>query len=355
MRKSDRYWAGLSTDLVIEQDMMAAVKGKGGLTRGRGLDESTRSIWLGNVTECATISAALTELVGGRKTVDHVEFTRARMKRDAEDLEKLMGFFKINNPFRFSDTARLVSLSSGTVANDGDGVNCDIAGDVGMQISQTWQDMNYSEIILRKNQTVKTLASVHNVMKLGDKFGEIDANRLFQRLVLMAHTNRSLDIQSVFNYELPVFPAALFKNGLMRKPDKPSLFRESCAGFTSATPNQCVALQYVVDGGCLLRKVRWVKGSPFAVVVTNYSTFIAKHFGSSVSIVFDGYSSIPTTKDHEHSRRVSKVSRIAPEVQVDINGIVVYEQEAFFADATNKQQFVNMLARHLETCGFSIK
>ena len=32
MRKSDRYWAGLSTDLVIEQDMMAAVKGKGGLT-----------------------------------------------------------------------------------------------------------------------------------------------------------------------------------------------------------------------------------------------------------------------------------------------------------------------------------
>jgi len=193
-----------------------------------------------------------------------------------------------------------VSLSSGTVANDGDGVNCDIAGDVGMQISQTWQDMNYSEIILRKNQTVKTLASVHNVMKLGDKFGEIDANRLFQRLVLMAHTNRSLDIQSVFNYELTVFPAALFKNGLMRKPDKPSLFRESCAGFTSATPNQCVALQYVVDGGCLLRKVRWVKGSPFAVVVTNYSTFIAKHFGSSVSIVFDGYSSIPTTKDHEH-------------------------------------------------------
>lgn len=44
-------------------------------------------------------------------------------------------------------TARLVSLSSGTVANDGDGVNCDIAGDVGMQILQTWQDMNYSEII----------------------------------------------------------------------------------------------------------------------------------------------------------------------------------------------------------------
>ena len=186
-------------------------------------------------------------------------------------------------------------------------------------------------------------------MKLGDKFGEIDANRLFQRLVLMAHTNRSLDIQSVFNYELTVFPAALFKNGLMRKPDKPSLFRESCAAFTSATPNQSVALQYVVDDGCLLRKVRWVKGSPFAVVVTNYSRFIAKHFGSSVSMVFDGYSSISTMKDHEHSRRV------APEVQVDINGIVVYEQEAFFANATNKQQFVNMLARHLETCGFSIK
>ena len=36
LRRSDRYWAGLSTDLVIEQVLMRSVKTSGGLIRGRG-------------------------------------------------------------------------------------------------------------------------------------------------------------------------------------------------------------------------------------------------------------------------------------------------------------------------------
>ena len=37
IRRSDRYWAGLSSDLVIEQVLMRSVKTKGILTRGRGV------------------------------------------------------------------------------------------------------------------------------------------------------------------------------------------------------------------------------------------------------------------------------------------------------------------------------
>ena len=40
IRRSDRYWAGLSSDLVIEQTLMRTMKTTGGLTRGRGMDES---------------------------------------------------------------------------------------------------------------------------------------------------------------------------------------------------------------------------------------------------------------------------------------------------------------------------
>ena len=36
VRRSDRFWAGLSLDLVIEQMLMRSVKSTGGLTRGRG-------------------------------------------------------------------------------------------------------------------------------------------------------------------------------------------------------------------------------------------------------------------------------------------------------------------------------
>lgn len=46
IRRSDRYWAGLSTDLVIEQSLMRSLKTTGGLTRGRGLTETQRAQWL---------------------------------------------------------------------------------------------------------------------------------------------------------------------------------------------------------------------------------------------------------------------------------------------------------------------
>ena len=46
VRRSNRYWAGLSSDLIIEQVLMRSVKTSGGLTRGRGMNELQRSIWL---------------------------------------------------------------------------------------------------------------------------------------------------------------------------------------------------------------------------------------------------------------------------------------------------------------------
>ena len=38
--RSDRYWAGLAPDLVIEQVLMKSLKSSGGLTHGRGMDDS---------------------------------------------------------------------------------------------------------------------------------------------------------------------------------------------------------------------------------------------------------------------------------------------------------------------------
>ena len=40
VRRSDRYWAGLSTDLLIEQVLMRSIKTHRGLTRGKGMTET---------------------------------------------------------------------------------------------------------------------------------------------------------------------------------------------------------------------------------------------------------------------------------------------------------------------------
>jgi len=46
VRRSNRYWAALLTDRLIEHIMMKALKGRGGLTHGRGITESVRLLWV---------------------------------------------------------------------------------------------------------------------------------------------------------------------------------------------------------------------------------------------------------------------------------------------------------------------
>jgi len=41
---------------VIEVKMMRSIKGHGGLTRGRGIHETVRTVWVNTVRECDTDS-----------------------------------------------------------------------------------------------------------------------------------------------------------------------------------------------------------------------------------------------------------------------------------------------------------
>ena len=56
LRRSDCFWAGLSSDLVTEQVLIRSVKTTGGLTRGRGMDESQWASWLLSMLACAEIN-----------------------------------------------------------------------------------------------------------------------------------------------------------------------------------------------------------------------------------------------------------------------------------------------------------
>ena len=65
-RRSNRFWAGLSTDLMIEQVLMRSVKTSGGLTRGKGLSETQRLVWLMSMPACAEVNDAMPTLTGVR-------------------------------------------------------------------------------------------------------------------------------------------------------------------------------------------------------------------------------------------------------------------------------------------------
>ncbi|KAK7508145.1 hypothetical protein BaRGS_00000384 [Batillaria attramentaria] len=69
IRRSDRFWAGLSSDLIIEQVLMGSLKSTGGLTRGTGMGEEERFVWLLGMPACTEIRAAMQHLTDNAKVV----------------------------------------------------------------------------------------------------------------------------------------------------------------------------------------------------------------------------------------------------------------------------------------------
>ena len=64
VRRSERQWVGLWTDIVIEQVQICSLKSGGGLTRGRGMIESVRQQLLYSTQACPAIHDAMTSLAG---------------------------------------------------------------------------------------------------------------------------------------------------------------------------------------------------------------------------------------------------------------------------------------------------
>ena len=82
IRRSEKNWAGLSTDLIIEQVLMHSVKIRGGLIYGRGFSESHRTQWLLSMPTCSEDNLAMQTLWGvGYVTSKHdKDVAKARQK-----------------------------------------------------------------------------------------------------------------------------------------------------------------------------------------------------------------------------------------------------------------------------------
>ena len=95
IRRTDNYWAGIFPDLCIEQVLMGSIKSVGGLTRGRGFDDSTSLVWLLSMPTCAEIHKAIEEVCDANDTgVDvHKDLSKARLHRDAKDMQSIIYFF----------------------------------------------------------------------------------------------------------------------------------------------------------------------------------------------------------------------------------------------------------------------
>ena len=105
---------------------MRSVKLRGGLTRGRGVEEGTRQLWAMSLNDAAALHQAMNQLAGStiKTTEQHVDLGHSRCIRDQEDWKRFKTWLLMRNPFEYNDT-NLHSLASGFVSFSGkDEVNC---------------------------------------------------------------------------------------------------------------------------------------------------------------------------------------------------------------------------------------
>lgn len=101
VRRSERFWAGLGSDLVIEQVLMRSIKCRGGLTRGSGLTEIQQATWLKSMPVCSLYNIAMQEYtkVSFETSEQHKEVGESRRSRDIKDFQKVLKCIKPISPF----------------------------------------------------------------------------------------------------------------------------------------------------------------------------------------------------------------------------------------------------------------
>ena len=80
------------SDLGIEQSLMRSIKSRGGLTRGRGMTENVRDLWVMSLSSSASIQNALEDLTGARQlsNLEHVELGKSRKMLDCDHYCKVV-------------------------------------------------------------------------------------------------------------------------------------------------------------------------------------------------------------------------------------------------------------------------
>ena len=81
-------WAGVWSDMTIEQTLMRSIKSSGGLTRGRGITDSVLAKWIGGSPGATANCSSLEEFAGVTFSSgeQHVDFRVLWQNRDGQDL-----------------------------------------------------------------------------------------------------------------------------------------------------------------------------------------------------------------------------------------------------------------------------
>lgn len=346
IRRSNKFWSGIWSDMTIEQVLMRSMKTSGGLTTGRGMSPATISRWVNTMPSTSKVTEAIEEFSGvsGATSEQHIDLRESRQSRDQRDIQILVEWLRVHNPFE-RPTTLLTSISTGVVANEY--VNCDDAEKVGTLSLKKTTGKEFSSVTLHRKDAVKSLANVSKAIKVRGNEIVVNPNQLFHRIVCIVRSDEEL--ASYLQYELAARPPALFDDVSIRKGNKSSLIPilEMFASPDGKVPDGAT---FIVDGGYLLYQVVWHRQGTYKQICEQYISFLEQRYGQCY-VVFDGYG-ISCTKDSERKRRSRSSASV--DIIVEDSVFVTTTQQDFLANSVNKARLISLLKVHLESSGFHV-
>lgn len=151
-------------------------------------------------------------------TVQHVDASDFRIKRDIKDIKKLFEWFSLHDSF--PEVKKIISIASGV-----DGVktiNCHNAREVGIASMNKIIGQTFNNIKLKRADKVLSLLTLSSTIKFHDEKVPIDPILLFQRMSITKTFGDELE--QFFEYELAPYSLPLFDSIGMHKTQKPAIY-----------------------------------------------------------------------------------------------------------------------------------
>jgi len=170
IRRTERFWAGFSKDLVIEQTLMRTMKTTGGLVHRRGvMEEKQRNKWLSSLPVTATFNESMQEVTDRNfETIEqHKELSVARVERDNKDARTVFRVLCEHNPFE--RTLELRNIISGITGNSSENVHMDQAVLVGEVILEKMYGVDAFEFYFSKKDFAVVLDQTKQLNIDGEK------------------------------------------------------------------------------------------------------------------------------------------------------------------------------------------
>lgn len=166
--------------MTIEQNLMKYMKTAGGLTRGRVVSDRILSRWTQGMTSLQHVCEQMKFCCGVSFSTSeqHVDSRGSRIRRDKQDLKKMMNWFEQHPPF--PESSQLISISTGIVGDER--INCHLSREVGIQGKDRIVGGDFRSVKFKRNDQVKPLATMKCSIQVRSRTVAIKPTTLFQRM-----------------------------------------------------------------------------------------------------------------------------------------------------------------------------